>query len=228
MVGYLAGVGELTERVGCQRRRRRSVAQGREAVHVLDGAEDVVVVERGVVDARHDEPCVADDDGRQIAGGRGVGLLLVGGDDQDAVVGLGPLDVAVELGFEPGVSAGAEEVIFARVGGVGRLFVGAVCVVQIVGDDEGDGRQVRIAGSGSRKAGEGLVHLGIGNRGSAVRTDVGELGHRVVIAHVEIGGRCGIVGIAGDARGGIAVAREAFGVTGEAEILAGAQQRGVE
>ncbi len=198
----------------------RRAAQRRQTVHVLDRAQDIVVVERRGICAGDDQVRIAVDDRGDRTGRMGIGLLLVSGDDQEAVVRLGPLQVAVEFCLQPGVGTGSEKVVLVRIGGVGRLLVGAMGIVEVIRNDERDGGQARVAGSGGWKRGKGSIHGRGGNGRRPVRPDVGELRHWIVVAHVEIGRRRGVCRITCEPGGHVAVVRKRLGITDEAEIIA--------
>src|SRR6185295_15420298 len=118
---------------------------------------------------------------------------------------------------EPVVGVAAEDVVVLLVGGAGPGIgrVGAVGAVEVVGDDQRDCGETRVVGGGDRgECGEGAVDGGVGARlaGGGIDADVGELGHRVDVAGVEIG----VGGVAGllHLR---AVAGEVFDVAAEAQ-----------
>src|SRR5262249_42000358 len=96
-----------------------------QAVHVLKGAQHVEVVDVPAVLPRLD-PLVIEDRGYLVVL---AAVVLVPGDDQEAVVRLGPLGVGIDVVLQPGIAL---------------LDRTVVHVVLDVRDDEGDGRQLGV------------------------------------------------------------------------------------
>src|ERR1700730_7617175 len=80
----------------CDRCRAGRAARVAEAVHVLDRAQHAVVVDRLAVASRRDPGPHEDRRDLIVAA---IVVVLVPGQDEEAVVGLGPLVVAVEVGL---------------------------------------------------------------------------------------------------------------------------------
>src|SRR6185312_13416442 len=145
--------------------RRRAGADLGQAVHLLQGRQQVVVVDRLVVVAGGD--VLADDDrGDLVVLG---GVVLVTEHDQQAVVGLRPGRVGGDVGLEPAVGGGDGAVVH---------------VVVQVRDDERERRQARVV-RGARERGE---------RQRVRGRHVGEVDPRRVLAGVLAGGAGGRAG----------------------------------
>ena len=97
------------------------------------------MIDAGGIGAGNEEARVTGDDGGDPAGKVVRAVSLVAGDDQQAVVCPGPLNVGIHILLEPGVRVLPEQVIHAGIGRIRGGFIGAVRVVQIIGDDERHG-----------------------------------------------------------------------------------------
>ncbi len=152
---------------------RRDVGIGRvvdvlQAVHVQDRAQHVVVVDLLVVLAGPGHR--PHDDRRDPVDRREV--VLVPGQHEEAVVRLGPGDVGVELGFDPGIALRDGAVVHALVA---------------VAHDEGDGGKFVETGRSAWEVRQPLVH-----RVQVVR------GARNVLVAEPLGGAA-LVGVVGEA-----------------------------
>ena len=97
----------------------RCVVSVGQAVDVFDGAEGVVVVD-GLAVLTGLDMCSYEDCGDVVCVGA---VVFVPGQDEQAVMRFRPLDVVVQVVFEPGVGCGNRPIVH---------------VVLQVGDDEGD------------------------------------------------------------------------------------------